>query len=285
MKAPAKAWLPYEIELLRTAYTDARLNRDIQLDALSARLGRHKTNVSRKARQLGLTDNRRKTVEARKDRRKFSTVEDLRAHQSAQRKAWLAENEHPRGMTGKKHTQEVKDRITETSRARRAAMSIAAASAITVKMMKTKIERYGTIAPIQESRGTWKAGWREIGGYRKYYRSRWEANYARYLQWLKERGEILDWKHEPETFWFEAIKRGVRSYLPDFRVWEKGGSSSLHEVKGWMDDRSKTTLKRMAKYHPNEKIIVVRERDYNAIAKTVGPMITGWEKSERKDRW
>lgn len=130
-----------------------------------------------------------------------------------------------------------------------------------------------------------KAGWREIGGYRKYYRSRWEANYARYLQWLKERGEILDWKHEPETFWFEAIKRGVRSYLPDFRVWEKGGSSSLHEVKGWMDDRSKTTLKRMAKYHPNEKIIVVRERDYNAIAKTVGPMITGWEKSERKDRW
>lgn len=133
-------------------------------------------------------------------------------------------------------------------------------------------------------RERWKAGWREFGGQRVYYRSRWEANYARYLQWLVERGEILRWKHEPETFWFDAIKRGVRSYLPDFRVWELDGTSRLHEVKGWMDARSKTTLRRMAKYHPGETIVLIRERDYNEIARKVGGLIEGWEASGRSAR-
>jgi len=132
---------------------------------------------------------------------------------------------------------------------------------------------------------TWKAGWRDIGKKRKYYRSRWEANYARYLQWLLENGQIKDWDHEPETFWFEAIKRGVRSYLPDFRVVENDGTSALHEVKGWMDARSKTTIKRMAKYHPHEKLIVIREKEYNAIARKVSGIIPGWEESGRNGRF
>ena len=278
-------WQPHEIQLLRDAYTNARLNCDVGLDDLAAKLGRHKSNVCRKARSLGLTNNARKSVEAWKDRRMFKgNAEALAAHNSAGRKAWIAQHGHVRGMLGKKHTQQTKDHLRETSLAARAKLTDEQASAIAMKAMKTRVERHGALAPKVE-RGTWKAGWREIGGYRKYYRSRWEANYARYLQWLKERGEIRDWKHEPETFWFEAIKRGVRSYLPDFRVWENNGATPLHEVKGWMDDRSKTTLKRMAKYHPGEKIVVIREKDYNAIARTVGPMIAGWEKSERKDRW
>ena len=127
------------------------------------------------------------------------------------------------------------------------------------------------------ARGTWKAGWREIGEVPKYYRSRWEANYARYLQWLKENGQIKDWKHESETFWFEEIRRGVRSYLPDFRVWENDGTSKLHEVKGWMDDRSKTALARMAKYHPSETIILIQQKNYNEISRKVGGIINGWE--------
>ena len=127
------------------------------------------------------------------------------------------------------------------------------------------------------ARGTWKAGWREIGERKKYYRSKWEANYARYLQWLKENGHIKDWKHECETFWFEEIRRGVRSYLPDFRVWENDGTSRLHEVKGWMDDRSKTALARMAKYYPQEKIVLVQEKNYNEIKRKVAAVIKGWE--------
>jgi len=278
-------WLPREIQMLRDAYTNATLNRDIALDDLARKLGRHKSNVSRKARSLGLTNKTRKSVEAWKDRRMFKgDAAALAAHKSVAHKAWIAEHGHVRGMLGKTHSQETKNHLRETSLAARSKITDEEASAIAMKAMKTRVERYGSAAPNVE-RGSWKAGWREIGGYRKFYRSRWEANYARYLQWLKERGEIQDWKHEPETFWFEAIKRGVRSYLPDFRVWENNGETPLHEVKGWMDDRSKTVLKRMAKYHPDQRIIVIREQAYNAIARTAGPMIDGWEKSERSGRW
>jgi len=123
----------------------------------------------------------------------------------------------------------------------------------------------------------WKAGWREIGGQRIYARSRWEANYARYLQWLLGLGEIAKWEHEPETFWFLKIKRGTRSYLPDFRVTENNGSIAYYEVKGWMDPQSKTKIKRMAKYHPDVKLIVVNSKSYKALEKMVSRMIVGWE--------
>lgn len=130
------------------------------------------------------------------------------------------------------------------------------------------------------SRGTWKAGWREIGGKRCFFRSRWEANYARYLEWLKGLGNITDWQHEPHTFWFDGIKRGCVSYKPDFRV-TTGERYEWHEVKGWMDARSKTTLARMCRYHPAEKIVVIRERDYLEIKNKVGRLCEGWEEAER----
>lgn len=122
-----------------------------------------------------------------------------------------------------------------------------------------------------------KAGWREIGGKRKYYRSRWEANYARYLQWRKEQGEIAEWLHEPETFWFAGIKRGCVSYLPDFRVVNSDGSIYYVEVKGYMDAKSATKLKRMAKYHPTVKIELVDKVAYKSIEQIGKYLIKGWE--------
>ena len=108
-----------------------------------------------------------------------------------------------------------------------------------------KITKINTPYPRQKT--TWKSGWREIGGKRKYFRSRWEANYARYLEFLKQNKQVLDWAHEPEVFWFEGIKRGCVSYLPDFKVTYIDNAVEYHEVKGWMDDRSKTKMKRMEK--------------------------------------
>lgn len=122
-----------------------------------------------------------------------------------------------------------------------------------------------------------KQGWRTIGGIRKFYRSSWEANYARYLQWLKERGEIVEWEHEPETFWFLHIKRGVRSYLPDFRITERSGATIYHEVKGYMDRASKTKLARMARCYPEVRIIVIDQRQYRSITNVVARMVEGWE--------
>lgn len=119
-------------------------------------------------------------------------------------------------------------------------------------------------------------GWVEIGGKRFFARSSWEANYGRYLQWSKERGMISDWEHEPTTFWFEGIKRGCRSYLPDFKVTNNDGSIVYHEVKGWMDAKSKTKIKRMAKYHPSVKLNVIDSVAYRALAKTLKSVVPGW---------
>lgn len=129
----------------------------------------------------------------------------------------------------------------------------------------------------------WRAAWHEIGGKRSFYRSRWESNYAYYLEWLKGQGLIKEWEHEPVTFWFEKIKRGVRSYLIDFRVTENDGRQIYHEIKGWMDSRSKTKLKRMAKYYPEVKIIVIDSKGYAAIAAKVSRIVPGWDSPAREE--
>lgn len=281
--AKKASWSEEEIGQLRDLYERAGRDGVLDLDAFAAKMGRDAGNVSRKARALGLpTSLNRKRVEARKVReRKFATEEEAKAALVKRTREYFATHGHPRGMLGKKHTPEVKATLAEKSAKYWAGLSEEErASGATKAVAKRMAAGHGRAIP-GGGRGTWKAGWREIGGKRNYYRSRWEANYARYLQWLKENGAISDWQHEPETFWFESIKRGVRSYLPDFRVWEVNGASSLHEVKGWMCARSKTTLARMAKYYPAQKIVLIDGKQYRAIRRKVMALIPDWEDAAR----
>ncbi len=277
-------WTDSEVRRLVEVYEAAGNDGIVELGQLSFELGRSKANVCRKARQLGYTNLRRKIVENRKVKiNKYESVEELKSAFSKRMKKMIEERGHPRGMAGKKHSPEALEKISAASKATALAMSEDRKSEIVMKAMKTR-HANGTDHRQVYQRGSWKAGWREIGGKRNYYRSMWEANYARYLEWLKEGGHIVDWKHEPEVFWFEAIKRGVRSYKPDFRVWENDGTSCLHEVKGWMDARSKTCLSRMKKYHPSEKVIVIDEKQYRAIRLKVMRLVSGWENSDRDNR-
>lgn len=269
-------WSEEEIQKLKAAYGCATSGNQIGLDQLAAALGRHKTNVSRKARALGLTDMCRKKKEVHKIRLpKFTTVEERRKFQSERARRYIAENGHPRGALGMKHTEQTKAKMAEVLRKWHESSTEEEKQERLMKAMRTR-ERNGTMVPPRLG-ATWKAGWREIGGVRKYYRSKWEANYAHYLQWLKEKGQILDWKHEPETFWFEGIKRGCVSYLPDFWVKEVSGSEAYHEVKGWMDARSVTKIKRMAKYHPKVRLIVIDSKAYTALKKSCQGLVPGWE--------
>jgi hypothetical protein len=102
------------------------------------------------------------------------------------------------------------------------------------------------------------------------------------LEFLRKQKEILKWEHEPETFWFAGIKRGVCSYLPDFRVTTKSGAIEYHEVKGWMDTKSKTKIARMAKYHPKVKLIIIDSARYKGIAKMGQKIVPGWTTSTKK---
>lgn len=269
-------WSEREIEVLKAAYKDAAAGESIGLDSLAQSLGRHKTNICRKARELGLTDQSRKKVLVTKERvRKYATDEELRAAISERSKRYIAENGHPRGALGMKHSQATKDAISRANHDWWASLSEDQKSDHILKAIKGK--RDAGIPFAKGARGSWKAAWREIGGQRCFFRSRWEANYARYLEWLRARGDIASWEHEAQTFWFEGIKRGVVSYLPDFKVVTPGGAVEWHEVKGWMDARSKTTIARMGRYHPKEKLVVIQQKQYDEIRRKLSTMIPDWE--------
>jgi hypothetical protein len=277
------SWSEAEIDALRAAYDAAGADQPINLRALSERLGRDRSNICRKARQIGLSTSQRRYKKdhsvyrdgARPSQAKYDDEERSRVRSERMRKRH-AENPHP--MLGKSHTAEALEQISEASKRVWQARTPREKADFIEKCHKASIEKNGWVVPPQNrQKASWKAGWREIGGQRAYFRSSWEANYARYLQWLKSLGEIADWKHEPETFWFDAIKRGVRSYKPDFRVWECDGSSHLVEVKGWMDSRSRTTLRRMKKYHPTERVDLVDSKAYRKLAKQVSGLVEGWE--------
>ena len=103
-----------------------------------------------------------------------------------------------------------------------------------------------------------------------YFRSKWEANYALFLDFLVGKGEIASWEYEPDVFVFEQIKFGTRSYRPDFKIFNADKSFEYHEVKGYMDGKSKTKLKRMSKYYPEAKIVLIDAPYYRDLAKKMG---------------
>jgi predicted nuclease of restriction endonuclease-like RecB superfamily len=174
-------------------------------------------------------------------------------------------------MLGKNHSDETKSRLRETSLAtegwkKRAPMSQTHRLAQSLR----------SIALNQSGNGysRTKKGWGEVGGQKFFYKSQWELNYANYLEFLKKAKHISGWEYEPETFWFEKIRRGVRSYTPDFRVTYPDGRVEYHEVKGWMDQKSKTKIDRMRIYHKNITLVLVDESQYRALKRQL-PSIFG----------
>lgn len=125
-------------------------------------------------------------------------------------------------------------------------------------------------------------GWREIGGKRMFFRSRWEYNYAAYLEFLLQHGEIKEWQHEPRTFYFDGIRRGVTNYKPDFRIVEKTGREVWVEVKGYMDRKSATKLKRMRIYFPQVRMLLVDSKWFKANGRKLGAIVPNWEHEKIK---
>jgi len=134
------------------------------------------------------------------------------------------------------------------------------------------------IDTLRTPTGTYKRG---QGGKRAdldnaYYRSAWEANYARYLNWLKAQGIVKLWGYELLRFTFDKETRGCRDYTPDFRVIWADGRDEWHEVKGWMDAVSKSKLKKMGTYYPAETVVIIGPAEYRDIAKQFSGL-PGWE--------
>lgn len=170
---------------------------------------------------------------------------------------------------GFSHTQEAKNKISIAGIGR-----IKSKQTIK-KTLDTKMQKYGKLGNFnpQNNYSRCKRGHYDIGGIDFYFRSLWEANYALYLNFLVKQKQIIKWEFETDTFWFEKIKRGVRSYMPDFKVFNKDGTIEYHEVKGWMDKKSVTKIKRMATYYPKIKLIVIDQTSYKDIKNKMGTLL------------
>ena len=124
-------------------------------------------------------------------------------------------------------------------------------------------------------------GGNSISGMREdigiFVRSSWEANYARYLNLMIANGSIEDWEYEKTRFGFDGVKRGPYFYIPDFKIIFKDGSHEWHEVKGYMDSKGRSKIKRMAKFYPDEKVVVIDKTVYGPITVEFAHKIPTWE--------
>lgn len=137
-------------------------------------------------------------------------------------------------------------------------------------------------APSKHRRGL-PSGGRRPDLDNQYFRSAWEANIARYLNWLTAQGEVAAWEYEPETFRFDKITRGTVSYTPDFRVTYPDGRHEWWEVKGFRHQRGETAMRRFARYYPTEaeRLVLVDADAYRGIASTFQPLCPTWETPSR----
>lgn len=259
-------WTTIETSQLIVLYNSGFLSGDGRLTKFCESIGRTKPLVCRKAKELGLTINNRS----------LSLSERKRISQVA--KNTIAKNGHPRGMLGKKHSKEYCKKIGERVSKDWADPSSGYNTESHRQFLSDKSLRQMHIKMAEDSSSIYsrtKRGHIQIGEKKLFVRSSWEANIATYLEFLKSKGAIREWEYEAETFWFHKIKRGVRSYKPDFKIMNIDGSIFFEEVKGWMDDKSKTKLKRMKKYYPNVDLRILDERRYKAIKK-MSSLIPGW---------
>jgi hypothetical protein len=97
------------------------------------------------------------------------------------------------------------------------------------------------------------------------------------LNWSIALGLVLRWKYEDLTFEF-PVPKGSKFYTPDFHVWLPNGESEFHEIKGYMDAKSKTKLGRMQTHYPQHHIKVIGKVEYAAVRDSVAALIPHWER-------
>lgn len=257
------SWSEEDVLLLKEFYEKAAGTAPLNLSKIAEVLGRNKTNVCRKARQLGLGTNQ--------NRKSIPKPRKPKPQKKTERKKIV----RTKGI-GWHHTQETKDKISAGAKAAWANPDHVLNSDEIRQKRSDDMAARQRAGELRTGYSRGKQGKRpDVGNL--YFRSSWEANYARYLNFLIAHKKVYKWQYEPDTFWFEEIKRGVRSYLPDFKIWDTETAEPYYvEVKGWMDAKSKTKLNRMRIYYPDIKVIVFGATEYKELSKSKA-LIPGWE--------
>jgi hypothetical protein len=227
-----------------------------KLKELAKSLNRTPEFISRKAKKLGLTD-----ANSRIDMKQFGKIigENTRRY--------IKENGHPKGFLNKKHSEKTKIKISEASKLTWKNPNYILHSEEYKQKISDRMAKQQASGKMANNYSKAKNGTVTLNDKTYFYRSSWEVNIAAYLVFQKDNKMILDWEYEPDVFWFDNIKRGVRSYKPDFKITRLDGTQYYIEVKGWMDNKSKTKLNRMRIYYPEIEIELIDQKRYNSIKK------------------
>lgn len=267
-------------------FTDAEINAikhfyesnpdEMDLAEFAKALGRPKTSISRAARSLGLTNRCRSNTEdeIKKTRDKMEQYRKTEKYKTevyplqVSLLSYYARDNHPRGMLGKHHSEDTKQKMSVAQKRLWNSYSLAEyENRVNLIRASTKGGRGHESTQSTFSRGN--------GGVRNdlgiYLRSSWEANVARVLNFLG-----LPWDYECRRFRFADVGDGVLSYCPDFYLME---SDIWIEVKGWMDEKSKVRLTKMREFYPEEysKLYLIDAQEYSKIQKQYKKIITEWE--------
>ena len=110
--------------------------------------------------------------------------------------------------------------------------------------------------------------------------SNYEYDYALYLDYLYDSGQIAGWVRNTTKFGFseevETRGRKQQAYRPDFIVFYKDGTYEIHEVKGWMNERSETVLAQFAKDYSGLKVVVIGKFEMLSLQQQFKDKLWGW---------
>lgn len=110
--------------------------------------------------------------------------------------------------------------------------------------------------------------------------SNYEYDYALYLDWLYDNEKISGWVRNTTQFGFskpvEVRGRMVNSHRPDFIVFGKDGTYEIHEVKGWMNERSEVVIGQFKADYPQLHYKVIEKQEILKIQKVLGKKLLGW---------
>lgn len=260
-----KYYTEKDIELLKRCYDKYSMN------DLAEMLGRSESNIFRKMKELGLKKTHRVHNTINPKKQHIYTDEEKRKMSEITKKM-IKEKGHPKGFKGHKHTLEERKKISINAKNWWKQVDLSTLEKRNLKQRETRIKN-GTLNPMKNQSNPYS---RTKSGKRKdlnntYFRSSWEANIARYYNYLG-----IKWEYEPKTFIFQNITRGSVSYTPDFYLPDE---DKWIEVKGWMDSKSKTKLKRFEKQYPEEykKLQIIQQKEYSEIKRKVSMFIKNWE--------
>lgn len=138
------------------------------------------------------------------------------------------------------------------------------------KIVSEESKRKMSISAVAQLRKTPlnnKMGYRE--DLHQYFRSKFEANYARFLKWFG-----VQYEYETDKCVFK-LSNG-RNYICDFYLPE---IEQYIEIKGWLKDKAKEKLELFQKeYVVKWRMITQKSEEWKQITKDYGKLILNWEK-------